>query len=450
MVFLLPKITKLKMSKKEFNIDGYVKKVKPPRFNSKTGCFIINTKINDKWQYVWRKRERDALDVYQQLLDVAKEQDINIDRKQTRLTTEMLRECENVVDRLNRKYSQEVVTQNNLLTEAVEYFIKNKPTIVTPTLPQACEIFLNHRKSFVSEITYRDYKYSLNKLCLVYGDRRVGDISVMDMREFFKLYVNPNVQKHLINLKAFFEFCCGKDNELTDDGKGWLPSNPIRWKQKGRHYKDPSVFNFEQVVELLMLTHSVRTRMRKYSRKESNYSRVPSESISYYIFRLFSCMRKEEFVRMVTLGGEDITTNRYIDLEGRKLILTPDVYKKRGSMTGATKGRVYDDLPEVFMMWLKWMIENKVRLSYPKGRHVEHEINTLCKRDGIDRHNILRHTGITFHLLNFKQTVRTTKIAGTSLAIIEQHYLNMNIPTIDAEKFYKLTPTRAEEMGILI
>jgi hypothetical protein len=46
--------------------------------------------------------------------------------------------------------------------------------------------------------------------------------------------------------------------------------------------------------------------------------------------------------------------------------------------------------------------------------------------------------------------LRTSYIAGNSVNIISNHYLNMNISKADAEAFYELTPTKAKELGILL
>ena len=63
--------------------------------------------------------------------------------------------------------------------------------------------------------------------------------------------------------------------------------------------------------------------------------------------------------------------------------------------------------------------------------------------------NILRHSAITYHLLNFKESILTSKIGGTSLGMIERHYLSKNIPTVDSEKLYSLTPSKAKELAII-
>jgi len=64
-------------------------------------------------------------------------------------------------------------------------------------------------------------------------------------------------------------------------------------------------------------------------------------------------------------------------------------------------------------------------------------------------HNILRHTAITFHALRFSDPLRTSYVAGNSVGIVTNHYLNMTIPKGDAEAFYDLTPIKAKELGIL-
>ena len=107
-------------------------------------------------------------------------------------------------------------------------------------------------------------------------------------------------------------------------------------------------------------------------------------------------------------------------------------------------------LNETFKQWLDWMMKNKIHLCFPYGRWPEMELRELCKEKNINGQNILRHTAITYHLLNFKETILTSKIAGTSLAMIERHYLSKNIPTLDSERLYSLTPSKAKELSIII
>ena len=436
------------MSRK-LNISGNIEKVKPPRLSSKTGRFVISIKANSKWQNVWRKEESDAMSVYDTLCTLQKEQSINIHRKTTYLNEENLRMCEIAVDKLNMYYSPELVCENRLIIKAIEKYIKTTPTIQTPPLHEAVQKFVYEREKWASPITVRDYKYILNRLCLIYGEKRVDEITVDDMRDYFSEFENTSRTATWIYLKSFFNFCMGKDNPYITSEIGWINYNPINWRKPKSEFQDPDVLSFNTVLKLLMYCNTVSNSMKGNKGNNKYYSRNERELIAYYIFRLFSCTRKEEFIRIVNLGGTDITQNKYLDLERGKIILTPDVYKKKSSSLSGGRGRVHSPLNTSFMEWLNWMVENNIRLTYPRGRYLEIELGKICKEEGLRKHNILRHTAITFHLLKNKQSQLTSKIAGTSLFMIETHYLNKNISTSEAEKFYELNPAKAIELGII-
>ena len=436
------------MSRK-LNISGHIEKVKPPRLSSKTGCFLINIKVNSKWQNVWRKRESDAMSVYDTLCTLQKEQSINIDRKTTYLNEETLRMCEIAVDKLNRYYSTTLVCENRLIIKAVEKYIKTTPTIQAPPLHEAVEKFIYEREKWASPLTVRDYKYTLNRLCLIYGEKRVDEINVEDMREHFSQFESSTRTSTYITVKTFFNFCMGKDNPYITSETGWINYNPINWRKPKSDFQDPDVLSFNTVLKLLMYCNSIAEEMRGNRGNNVYYSRNEKELIAYYIFRLFSCVRKEEFIRIVNFGGTDITQNKYINLDSGKIILTPDVYRKKSNRDSGGRGRVHSPFDNTFREWLDWMVENNIRLTYPRGKYLEVELEKVCKEEGLRKHNILRHTAITFHLLKNKQYQFTSKIAGTSLFMIENHYLNKNITSSEAEKFYELNPTKAIELGII-
>lgn len=436
------------MSRK-LNISGMIEKVKLPRLSDKTGCYLINIKVNGKWQNVWRTRERDANTVYDTLITLQNEQSINIGRKTTYLDERNLRMCEIAVDRLNRVYSPNLVVENELILKAVENYIKQTPTLTTPPIHQAVEMFLEEREKWLSPVTFRDYKWVLNRLCIFYGDMEVKDITIREMREYFSQFENTKRATTYIYIKSFFNFCMGKENPYIQDEKGWISFNPINWKKPKCEYLEPGVLDFNSIIKILMYSNSICGELSGLRGNNKRYCRNEKELIAYYIFRLFSCVRKEEFVRIVDFGGGDISNNKFIDIERWRILLTPEVYRKKGNITGSRIGRVHEPLHPTFIEWLKWMIKNNIRLTYPKGKYRELEIEKLCKEKDFRRHNILRHTGITYHLLIHKQISLTSKIAGTSLYMIEGHYLNKNIPVVEAEKFYELNPTKAIEMGII-
>jgi hypothetical protein len=85
-------------------------------------------------------------------------------------------------------------------------------------------------------------------------------------------------------------------------------------------------------------------------------------------------------------------------------------------------------------IWCSVKLERKIRQKV-EGRETDR--------------NLLRHTAITYHCLAFRNPLQTAFIAGNSAGVIQNHYLNMNVPEADALKLYELTPERARALGIL-
>lgn len=428
---------------------GAVEKVIPPRFSSKNGYWIVGYKVLATWKYVWRRRESDALEVFEHLCTLRDEAKASISRQSTRLTESLLAECERMIDALNQKYGAERVEQRRLLSEAVNLFIKRTPQIDAPYLDDVVDKFLEHRKEKVTEITHRDYMRTLTKLKAAYGDTRINEVDSTAVREFFELYDNKRCKQTHIYLNAFFEWCAGKDNPYANDGRGWIERNPISWKAPNSNHNEPDVLSFTGIVNILMLVGPRNSAIEGTRGPSKYYSTKANHLIGYYLFRLFSLMRSEEYFRMVAIGGKDISKNKFIDWERKKLVLTPEVYKKRGAMSGMTHGRIFEPIHDTFWEWMSWMKEMRIPLSVPCKRKGDVELKEVCKKEKINGRNILRHTSITYHMLKFQDMPLTCKCAGTSLVMINRHYWGKNIATSDATQFYELTPKRAEEMGII-
>ena len=409
----------------------------------------MGCKVSGNWKYVWRRRETEAKEVYEQLCAMRDEHKANISRKTTTLTDSQVSEAEIAVHKLSVKYGSENTAERRLLIEAVELFIKKTPSINAPILHEVVDMFVEYKKARLAEVTHRDYVRVLNKFRSVYGDYRVNDIHSKDVREFFDLYNNKRCRATHQYLKAFFEFCCGKDNPFSEDGRGWLSSNPIHWLPPSFDWLEPDCLTFNGIVNVLMLVGPYCSKVTGMKGNQKFYSRKANDIIAYYIFRLFSMMRTSEFFRLVALGGKDIESNKFIDWERRRLLLTPEIYKKRGCMTGNSAGRIFEPICDTFYEWMCWMRELRIPLSVPSQRKGDVELKEVCKAEQLRGNNILRHTGITYHLLNFKDLPLTTKCAGTSLSMIQKHYWSKNHPTSDAECFYQLTPKKAVTMGII-
>ena len=430
-------------------IEGKIDSVRPPKFSSKNFRYFIYVKVNDKWKNIVRTKENEAIDVYEKIIEQQREQSANIDRKVTYLTNQQLKDCEIGVDKLIQKYGKDEVESRRLIIESVDMFINRTPTLKTPFINECCEMFIEQRKDIVSDVTLRDYKYILRRLSLIYGEQRINEIKTTDMKEYIEKFDNGRRKATHIYLRAFFEFCVGKDNPHIENRIGWIQHNPISWKiPQPNELREPEVLSYDEIIEVLLRCVSVTNR--REGRNNRRYCRNVNELVAYYVFRMFSLMRSTEFQRLIEYGGTDISKNKFFDFERDRIILTTQIYRKKGNVNNLSYGRQITPLNETFKQWLDWMMKNKIHLCFPYGRWPEMELRELCKEKNINGQNILRHTAITYHLLNFKETILTSKIAGTSLAMIERHYLSKNIPTLDSERLYSLTPSKAKELSIII
>ena len=166
--------------------------------------------------------------------------------------------------------------------------------------------------------------------------------------------------------------------------------------------------------------------------------------LGHFIFRLFSMMRTKEMSRFTELGGSQVADNKFINLNEKRITINNLVYKKRGR--AELRGRHYNDIPGVFVKWIKYLRDNEI----PLGCSLRHEKLTRGVVKRLNKvKNVIRHTAITYNTLKFRDALKTAYAAGNSVNVIQNHYLNMNVDEDDVRKLYELTPTKAKELGIL-
>ena len=275
----------------------------------------------------------------------------------------------------------------------------------------------------LSEYTLRDYRNVLSLFVDEYAEARISMVKPMDCKKFVQEKVSPNNRKHRqIYLKAFFEFCCGKNNPYCED-EAWLRKNPVNWELPKIEANEITCLTYDDIVKLLRLSFQ-------------------KGLLGFYVFRLFSMMRREEHLRFVEIGGNKVEENNYINLDERRITINNQVYKKRSSYEN--RGRHYNEIEDTFMEWLHYLKDNNIPISATKRD--EQLIRNLVKGK---KRNILRHTAITYHTLKFRDPMRTAYVAGNSVEMIQRHYLNMNVPKDDIKRFFELTPTKAKKIGII-
>jgi hypothetical protein len=413
----------IRMAKQLKPIEGHIAQINAPRFAEDRNMWVMMVKENGKWQAVTSRNE-EKIKSYHQLLESKRiAQSINTNIQATSLSASRVRLAEYAYKVLERHSPEE-----DALLKAAEYFAQKQPILQSPLLSECVEKFLlKQKKRNLSNATCKDYKYILEEAVADHNGLRIQEITPSMWTAFIEKKKHPVTQRsRYIYLKAFLSFCNGKNNpEATE--RRWLDSIPLCWEAPKTETHEIVSYNFDEVVDVL---------------KEANRN----GALGFYVMRLFSMMRSHEYERFIDLGGGDtLDSNRFIDLSNNRITINNFVYRKRGN--SENRGRYYNDIHPTFRLWLEYFKANDIKIwSNHKliKRLTKESTNPKAKA-----HNILRHTAITFHAIRFSDPLRTAYIAGNSVGIISNHYLNMNIGKTDAELFYDLTPSKAKELGIL-
>jgi len=410
------------MGKQLRNFEGRIDAVIQPRFAADRNVWVLMVKENGKWIAVVSRNE-EKIKAHYDLIEAKRiAQTINTSIQATSLSASKVRTAEYAFSLLE-KHSVE----DQALVRAAELFAKQLPVLGSPLLSDCSSKFLlKQKKRNLSSATYNDYTYLLKELCHDFDGKRIGEITPTMWTAFIEKRKHPVTQRaRFIYLKSFLNFCAGKNNPEATEQK-WIDRVPLYWEMPKTEVQEIVSYSFDEVVDLL-------------KRAKTN------GTLGFFVMRLFSMMRTHEYRRFIELGGQTVGTNRFIDLENGRITINNFVYRKRGQ--SENRGRYYNELPSAFRQWLEYFKAEDINLSIkPK---VVTKMLKKSKNPKDRSHNILRHSAITFHALKFSDPLRTSYIAGNSVGIITNHYLNMNVPKADAKSFYDLTPSKAKELGIL-
>jgi hypothetical protein len=410
------------MGKQLRNFEGRIDTVSQPRFAADRKVWVLMVKENGKWIAVVSRSE-EKIKAHYDLIEAKRiAHTINTSVQATSLSASKVRTAEYAYSLLE-KHSVE----DQALIRAAELFAKQQPVLGSPLLSDCSSKFLlKQRKRNLSSATYNDYTYLLKELGEDFEAKSIAEITPTMWTAFIEKRKHPVTQRaRFIYLKSFLNFCAGKNNPEATEQK-WIDRVPLYWEMPKTEVQEIVSYSFDEVVDLL-------------KRAKTN------GSLGFFVMRLFSMMRTHEYRRFMELGGQTVGTNRFIDLENGRITINNFVYRKRGQ--SENRGRYYNELPSAFKEWLEYFKAEDINL-WIKPKMVTKMLKK--SKNPKDRsHNILRHSAITFHALKFSDPLRTSYIAGNSVGIITNHYLNMNVPKSDAESFYDLTPTKAKELGIL-
>ena len=243
--------------------EGIIQKVNKPKFINKHTVWSISLKENGKWNSVWRKDQSKADELYRLLVKRMKSNGLGIDLKPTTLSQKQLEISQLCFNRLeaNDFLRMDDDSTATKLLSAVDFFIQHYYEHEVPKVKDAVQMFLEKQEQRnLSEYTLRDYRNVLSLFVDEYAEARISMIKPMDCKKFVQEKVSPNNRKHRqIYLKAFFEFCCGKNNPYCED-EAWLRKNPVNWELPKIEANEITCLSYDDIVCLLYTSPSPRDR----------------------------------------------------------------------------------------------------------------------------------------------------------------------------------------------
>ena len=410
------------MAKNFKEIEGQIEQINEPRFAKDRKVWVLMVKVNGGWRALVSKDGGRINAQFELLKSKQIAQSINTSVQATNLSATKVRLAEYAYSLLERHS-----TDDEALMKAVELFSQQQKHLQSPLVSDCADKFLlKQRKRNLAAVTLKDYFFLLKEVKETFVGKRIREITPTMWTKFIEAKPHPVTQRsRFIYLKSFLNFCIGKNNPEATESR-WLDSLPLYWEAPKTEVAEIASYTFDEVVDLL---------------KRANQN----GTLGFHIMRLFSMMRTEEYERFIEIGGSTVKTNRFIDLENGRITINNLIYKKRGQ--SEHRGRYYNDLPTAFKEWLEYFRDNDTNLSITMKTTAKMRRKSPNPKDRNNK--ILRHSAITFHSICFSDPLRTSYIAGNSVSIISDHYLNMNIPKAETEAFYTLTPTKAKELGII-
>ncbi len=410
------------MAREFKQITGTITKINAPYFAEKRNVWVMMVKTNENWVAI-NSRDEVKIKQYHQLLEQQKTAlNLNLKVQATTLEGNWLKAAEYSAGMIRQAKIEDPHEMMNAVASHIKVI---NDTRNVPTVEVACDLFIAKQfKRQLSHYTEKDYRRLVRELKDRFGKRLVAELTSTELTAFIEELEHPVSQRaRYIYLKAFMSFCGGKLNPHCE-GVAWVKPGLLQWEAPKTDMHEIQVYSYEQIIQLL---------------KRASEKKV----LPYFIFRLYGMCRFDEMFRLIEIQAK-IKNHPLISLEHERITFNAEVYKKRSR--GEHRGRFYNKVHPTFIAWLKKFSDEDASLNISEW--MERAIRRTIKQDGDDR-NLLRHTAITYHCIAFRNPLQTAYIAGNSVSIIQNHYLNMNLPEEDALKLYQLTPDVAKSLGIV-
>ena len=410
------------MAREFKQITGTITKINAPYFAEKRNVWVMMVKTNENWVAINSRDEVKIKQYHQQLEQQKTALNLNLKVQATTLEGNWLKAAEYSAGMIRQAKIEDPHEMMNAVASHIKVI---NDTRNVPTVEVACDLFIAKQfKRQLSHYTEKDYRRLVRELKDRFGKRLVSELTSTELTAFIEELEHPVSQRaRYIYLKAFMSFCGGKLNPHCE-GVAWVKPGLLQWEAPKTDMHEIQVYSYEQIIQLL---------------KRASEKKV----LPYFIFRLYGMCRFDEMFRLIEIQAK-IKNHPLISLEHERITFNAEVYKKRSR--GEHRGRFYNKVHPTFIAWLKKFSDEDASLNISEW--MERAIRRTIKQDGDDR-NLLRHTAITYHCIAFRNPLQTAYIAGNSVSIIQNHYLNMNIPEEDALKLYQLTPDVAKSLGIV-
>lgn len=323
----------------------------------------------------------------------------------TVLTESTLREWELAVEKLAGRYQ---------MPQVIEFFLLHHADPADKiTLSDATVKFLGFQEPRISSASYREFRNTLRNFTKFANDPFVHEITLETVEGFLQSLrakggVGPASGKTWENnrksLHRFFGWC-------VDQPQLFITINPCEHST----HKDDRAQN-----EIHSLNAERSEQLMRYL--ESKYPQL----IPRFAIALFAGVRPNgEMDRLAEKTNAIRTENGIINITG-------DVAKVRGETRHV---KIQPNLQS-------WLTKYGTDLS---PANVKHDIAAVRKEFGLKEkkyHDCLRHSFISAHAQFFGSFMETALQSGNSEKIIRERYYNTLTTREDAQRFWKIYPTK--------
>lgn len=281
-------------------ITGSITKLNEPYFAEQRGLWVMMVKENDRWIAINSRDEKKIRD-YHGLLETRRTaKTLNITVQPTTLSQEKVKMAEYAFGILGETPAKDIV-------DAAQLLCQQKVKQQTPMVAEAADLFYEKQsKRQLSEATLRDYRRLVKYLKNEFANKRVGELTSQDITRYIEQPKHPASQRaRFIYLQTFVNFCSGKRNAHCSDAP-WITSKILQWEPAKTDFHEISAYSYEEIIAVLKAAKSF-------------------DVLPYFIFRLFSLMRTDEFHRFTEIHTQ-VKEHPLVSIESQRITINAQIF----------------------------------------------------------------------------------------------------------------------------